>query len=240
MIKKQMSSAGEEPLFDEARFDEAYFDGGPPARKTMKTIVKIGWDGLSQDDKMKLARRILTKSKDNPDAAQVQALLTELGTTTTAAQDSIDAAKAAAQTAKQTTLDVGLALDTLGGVVGRIGSFAEDKFPDHPEKAVGLGLDLRAENSPIGPLPAPAGMSVTGGDHPGTLEGACYPVPGRDIYEGEIAPHPDGPYTRVYVGKVSSFIAPDLVSGTEYWLRMRAHGTAGFGPWSNRVSGRAT
>jgi len=236
-----MSQTGQDPLFDEARFDEVCFDGAPrPARKGMKTKVKIGWKDLTEQDKMKLALKIKEKSAGNADAAKIAALLLKLDGGITTAQAAIGAEEVAAQNVKQCTLTKGKALDALGGVVSRIGSFAEDEFPDAPEKAVGLGLDLRAENSPIGPLPAPAGMSVTGGDHPGTLEGACYPVPGRDIYEGEIATHPDGPYTRVYVGKVSSFIAPDLVSGTEYWLRMRAHGTAGFGPWSNRGSGRAT
>ena len=189
---------------------------------------------------MSKARLIAEKCKNNPHAAKAQALLAELDTTTATAQVAIDAVETVAQTSKECTLTQNRALDALGGVVGRIGSFAEDEFPNQPEIVVGLGLDLRGEGSPVGPLPAPTGMSATGGDHPGTIGGACNPVPGRDIYEGEIAPHPDGPYTRVYVGKCSSFIATDLVSGTEYWLRMRAHGTAGFGPWSERVAQRAT
>ena len=206
----------------------------------MKTKVKIGWNDLSRDDKMTKARLIAEKCKNNPHAAKAQALLTELDTATDTAQDAIDAVETAAQTSKECTLTQNRALDALGGVVGRIGSFAEDEFPNQPEIVVGLGLDIRSEGSPVGPLPAPTGMSATGGDHSGTLEGACNPVPGRDIYEGEIAPHPDGPYARVYVGKASSFIATDLTPGTEYWLRMRAHGTAGFSPWSNRASERAS
>ena len=236
-----MSHAGTEPFFDEAFFDEAFFDGAPlPARKSMKTRVKIGWNELSQEDKMKLARKIKEKAKDNPDAAKIAALLTELNGGITTAQTTIDAEAVAAQNVKQCILTKGNALDALGGVVGRIGSFAEDEFPDQPEKAVGLGLDLRSDGSPIGPLPAPTGMAATGGDHPGTIEGGCNPVKGRDIYEGELATNPDGPWTRVYLGKASSFIASELTSGTEYWLRMRAHGTAGFSPWSERVSQRAT
>ena len=238
-----MKNAGTGSRFDEAIFDVAYFDGPPaPARtaKPMKTKVKIGWKDLSEEDKLKLARKVKEKCAGNPKAAQIAALLTELDAGITGAETAIGAEVVAQQDAKTATIEKNNSLDTLGGILGRIGSFAEDEYPDEPETVLGLGLDLRADASPIGPLPAPTGMSATGGDHPGTIEGACNPVKGRDIYEGEIATNPNGPWTRVYVGRASSFIASELTPGTEYWLRMRAHGTAGFSPWSGPVPQRAS
>ena len=72
------------------------------------------------------------------------------------------------------------------------------------------GWELRGAPTPVGPLPAPANLAATGGD-----------------LEGEVDlswdANPRG-----------------LISGTQYWFRVRAVGAAGPGPWSDPATKRAT
>lgn len=102
------------------------------------------------------------------------------------------------------------------------------------------GWQLRGAASPVGPLPAPQNLSATGGDQEGEVDLGWQPVTGRDTYLAEHATSATGPWTQFYVGKKSSCSATGLTSGTLYWFRVRAIGTAGPGPWSDPAQTRAT
>jgi hypothetical protein len=102
------------------------------------------------------------------------------------------------------------------------------------------GWQLRGTAAPIGPLPAPANLSATGGDQEGEVDLGWQPVNGRDTYLAEHATSATGPWTQFYVGKKSSATATGLTSGTLYWFRVRAIGAAGPGPWSDPAQTRAT
>jgi hypothetical protein len=96
-------------------------------------------------------------------------------------------------------------------------------------------------HAPVGRLPQPANFVATGGDLDGTVDLAWDPIKrGVQTYVAERATAADGPYTQCYIGKASSCTDTGLVSGTEYWYRVRALGAAGPSAWSDRASKRAT
>ena len=63
---------------------------------------------------------------------------------------------------------------------------------------------------------------------------------GVQTYVAERAIAAAGPYTQCYIGKASSCTDTGLVSGIEYWYRVKALGAAGPSVWSDRASKRAT
>ena len=96
-------------------------------------------------------------------------------------------------------------------------------------------------DAPVGRLPQPANLVATGGDLDGTVDLAWDPIKrGVQTYVAERATAAAGPYTQCYIGKASSCTDTSLVSGTEYWYRVRALGAAGPSAWSDRASKRAT
>ena len=63
---------------------------------------------------------------------------------------------------------------------------------------------------------------------------------GVQTYIAERATSPDGPWTQCHIGKASSCTATALISGTQYWFRVRAIGAAGPSAWSDPATKRAT
>jgi hypothetical protein len=120
-----------------------------------------------------------------------------------------------------------------------LASAAEGETSDAAVLQSGSWL-LRGVAAPVGPLPAPQNLSATGGDMEGQADLGWQPVSGRDTYLAEQAPAATGPWTQFYVGKKSSCTATGLTSGSSYWFRVRAIGTAGPGPWSDPAQTRAT
>lgn len=107
-------------------------------------------------------------------------------------------------------------------------------------QAASTGFALRASATPVGDMPKPVNLSVTGGDLSGENDLQWSPVKGRNTYLGEVAASPTGPWTQFYVGKKSSATATGLTPGALNYFRIRAVGTNGPGPWSDIGEGRAS
>jgi hypothetical protein len=104
------------------------------------------------------------------------------------------------------------------------------------------GWEIQADShTPVGPLPQPQNLHVTGGDLDGSVDLGWDAIKrGVQTYIAERATAADGPYTQCYIGKPSSCTDTGLVSGTEYWYRVRALGAAGPSAWSDPATKRAT
>jgi hypothetical protein len=77
-------------------------------------------------------------------------------------------------------------------------------------------------------------FTLTAGDFDGQVDGHCDPVNGARTYNVQLCPdinlaqwvdQPDTPNTQ--------FSIKGLTSGQRVWVRMRAYGTKGPGPWSD-------
>jgi hypothetical protein len=107
-------------------------------------------------------------------------------------------------------------------------------------KILTTGAPIKGQRQPVGPMAAPQNLAVTGGDLEGTIDAQWDPERGASAFTGEYSLSPTGPFTQFYVGPKSSATATGLVSGTIYYLRVRAVGASGPGPWSDIAQRRAT
>jgi hypothetical protein len=96
-------------------------------------------------------------------------------------------------------------------------------------------MSVRASATPVGVPAQAANMTLTAGDFDGTLDAAWDAVPGARSYE--IRASPDPMSATSWVNKLtvtkSSATLPGLTSGAKTWMRVRAIGAAGPGPWSD-------
>jgi hypothetical protein len=102
-------------------------------------------------------------------------------------------------------------------------------------KILGAGFDVRQPPVPVGPLPAPANVSVSQGDNDGSVHVNWDRVHGAQFYEIEHTTDPNTPSTwqnHTATGH-SGVLMNGLTSGARLWFRVRAVGAAGPGAWSD-------
>jgi hypothetical protein len=203
--------------------------------------IKLEIDGMKIDEEIAYFGPIVTKMTGNP-------AFTTLATKTTATGAGVTALTAAnadylawVQTTEQKRTLLADARKTAENLVRDLATAAQAVTHDAATLQSG-GWQLAAStHTPVGQLPQPQNLHVTGGDLDGTNDVAWDPIKrGVQTYVAERATTADGPYTQCYIGKASSCTDTGLVSGTEYWYRVRALGAAGPSPWSDRASKRAT
>ena len=119
-------------------------------------------------------------------------------------------------------------------------TWAVQKCAGDRMKLQSVGLEVRADATPVGPMPAPGNLNSFGGEMEGSIDLQWDPVRGRYNYFLECAQNPAGPWTTVYTGRASSATCGALTPGAEYWFRVRAQGAAGVGPWSDVTRKRAS
>lgn len=101
-----------------------------------------------------------------------------------------------------------------------------------------IGMEVAKPAAPIGPLPAPVGLSAEAGDEPGKIILRWKRIHGARSYQVEIQ-EAGGTGGWVLLGQCtqSKRIVSGLRSGARYAFRVSAIGAAGQGPWSAEVGG---
>ncbi len=111
---------------------------------------------------------------------------------------------------------------------------AESKGEPGPLQAAGyqIASDTPAPSAPLG---QPQNLAVTAGDADASLDVSCDPPSGAKTFEWQIttADPVAGPYVTVKQTTASSATLTGLTSGQRVWVRVRAIGTKGEGPWSD-------
>lgn len=172
---------------------------------------------------------------DEPDPPLTE--LTNLATAVRAKQ----ALVAAAQTAyDQAVSDLEKASAALDAALTAEGKYIESKCKGDRAKLLLSGAPLKGDGAPLGRLPAPGNLRLTGGDAPGELEAMCDPVYGASAYFAQIGKTANGPFTQAYAGTNSKCTLSQLTSGEEYFVQMAAMGAAGLSPWSDIARKRAS
>ncbi len=95
------------------------------------------------------------------------------------------------------------------------------------------GMQIVGERTPVGPLPQVSNLKVSGTDAEGTLQAEWQPVYGAFTYLIETATNSEGPWTQYTAATRSRAALAGLTPGTKYWVRVRAVGAAGLGPYSD-------
>lgn len=97
------------------------------------------------------------------------------------------------------------------------------------------GFRASKRPSPVGIPTQVTRLVLEAGPIEGILKACWKPVRGVKVYEMESSLDPVGANTWTYKGTVTKAKAAinSFVSGTRIWLRVRAIGAAGAGPWSD-------
>lgn len=104
-------------------------------------------------------------------------------------------------------------------------------------KIMGTGFKLRGART-VAHLPtAPEGLHATMGDRPGRIDMAWDGMTNARSYVVEMSSDQGSPenWKQLLLVARSSCTIKDMESGTKYWFRVAAVGTAGQGPWSGPV-----
>jgi len=183
------------------------------------------------------AAQIATACTDNPNATGLTAELAALATATTGLTSAFNAAQLAQAEAERLTgiqNDASAAWDD-----------AFDAFAVAAEKATGgnadkiMSLSLQAYEPgrapAIGPMTQVGSLAATTGDFAGTVDLTWDKVTGARSYviQQTTTPGEEASWKLVASCIKSSATVAGLTSGTKYYFRVAALGTAGQGPWSD-------
>ena len=201
------------------------------------SIAKVGLDGLNVPAKIQYVRRLAAAITGNPNFTTPTPTVAAL----TAGGDSLETlfneAKAARLASKSKTGlldDQSAAVDLL---VNQLASYVDTISNGDAAIIESAGFAIRATPAPIGQLPAPVDLRVTAGEHPGSADLRWEFVDGSRAYLVERAT--DAPILTWEIIASSTKAEGSynsMVSGTKYWHRVAAIGTAGQSPWSDPVA----
>ncbi len=97
-----------------------------------------------------------------------------------------------------------------------------------------VGLPIRHDPSPVGPMPAPANLRATMSDMEGQILLVWDAVHGASSYIVDCKEHDTPqPWQQVKILKQVRYTSTDHTPGKTYAFRVRAVGPLGEGPWSD-------
>ena len=220
-------------------WDHFQWDQAVVPNHTMKNI-KIPGNGKTDPEVVQIAESIVAGATGKTELANSPVTLVELGDQRDELNDAITAetlAREAYYTAREERF---AASRTLRVSVKRYALFANIVYVGEPMSLQTLGLSV-IEGAPfVGVLPAPANLRSRPGKLNQSIDLFWGSVRGRESHQLECAENVDGPWTEVYRGRKSRASCNNLVAGKQYFFRVRAHGVAGPGTWSDITSARAS
>ena len=196
--------------------------------------VKLGLDRLNPQEKVALARQIVTAMTGNANFTTPNPTLASVTTLANTAATKIaahDSAKAAAETA---LADRDVAVTALAGGVTLLGAYVENITAGDRVKIESAGMAVRSAGAPVGPLGQVLDLAVSEGDFDGTLDAMWKPVRGAKSYEVQVSTNSETGWAAKMTASRSSARIEGLTSGTKLWVRVRAVGADNKpGPWSD-------
>ncbi len=200
------------------------------------SIAKVGLDGLNVPAKIQYVRRLAAAVSGNPNFTSPTPSVAAL----TAGGDSLETlfneAKAARLASKSKTGlldDQSAAVDLL---VNQLANYVDTMSNGDAAIIESAGFATRATPTPVGPLPAPTDLQVAASEHPGSADIRWKNVGGAKAYLVERAQENSTlNWTMIGTSTKSEASYNSMVSGTKYWFRVAAIGTAGQSAWSDPV-----
>lgn len=220
------------PVFYDSgvRYDEA-----PTPANTRMTRIKRNWTRLNRGGRITFAKTVRDGLTGNPDVPTPNPTLVAL----TAAIDLAEG-KQAAVAELETQLrakraEEAAAQDALALALDIEASTVESATGGDAMKIVTTGFLIADAPAPPQPVGQVTNFNVTAADIEGALDGQCDPLPYAKSYEIQTCSNPNDPTSWAYRTSVtaSSFRLEGLPSGQRCWVRMRALGSLGPGPWSD-------
>lgn len=219
-----------------------YYDGGGPTQSQPKkrmASLKLNLSKQNPPQLIALAEIVIPKLAPTapatppiPNMATKVTGLTAKKAAAKTANDNYEAALAALPQLKQAR---DAAADALRTEHASVAAAVESECKGDPVLLTASGYPLAGANTPATTPPAQVlNLSVTAGDAEGSLDVQFDPQD-NVTYEVQITTGDPitGPYTTKAQPTASHVNIPGLTSGTRVWVRARAIGSKGPGPWSD-------
>ena len=226
----------------DTNWDEAQWDEVLPEEKGINTMksVKVGLKGKSDPQIVPVLNGVVAGATGK---VELNMSPVPLATLTTVASDGSALLDEELQ-AKEAWLTTRTArrnkFKEARVLAQRYAIFANSVYAGDKLSLQAIGLDVVETGGPVGVLAAPANLRSTPGLLDNSIDLRWNFVTGRDWYTAECSEGANGPWAQIYQGKIARTSCGSLVSGKEYFFRVRAHGAAGPGAWSDITKRRAS
>ena len=210
--------------------------------------VKLELNTLTDDELINALRLVVTKMTGNGDFPTPEPALIAMTGQANAIEDLIGERDALLQAAQEKTLLIRSARDAAEVSFNSQGDYVQRRVavlsgpldPDwRKSRIVGAGMQPEDDRAPVGPMPKITGFVATQGDSDGDIDMHWNAIKrGLKSYGIERTTDPAGQtgWGNMTVATKSSATLIGLVSGTRYWFRVCAIGSAGPGPWSDAAT----
>lgn len=197
--------------------------------------VKLALRSLTIPQKVQFMRQVVTSMTGNANFATPTPTLASITAKANDLETRYNDANSARQTAQQKTTLQDTSDGESNALMTQVALYVENTSGGDAAKIQSAGMEVRADGAPIGTLPAPLGLIATVGDIDGELDLDWDSVRGANSYVIQKSPDPITPtsWQQAAIVTKSKGTVTGLTSGTKYWFRVAAVGTAGQGPWSD-------
>ena len=208
----------------------------PPGRSSKMINIIRHWMRLGRPARVASFRTIADNlAKTPPPLANPNPPTAEYEAKVAAAEAALKKIKDAEQelkTAREEALPI---IDVAADATELMARRCEDVFADNPAGAISVGFEVAGSPPPpAGGYGVPQDFATTMNENQGAIDWHCTPERGATMYELETTPNPvTGPWTRQESTTRSSGTITGLPSGTRIYVRVRANGPKGPGPWSD-------
>jgi hypothetical protein len=201
--------------------------------------IKLNLSRLAVPEKIAKARQIVEALTGNTSFPTPNPALPAVTTAITDINSAFEAAQAARQSAKEKTSALNEKEDALDRLLTQLAGYVESVAGSNDQLVLAAGMDVKAR--PVAPTEKPAGplsLNITAGDADGEIDLFWEPVASAKSYQIERSTDPNGAAGWTHAGATTKAKATmnGLTSGTRYWFRVAAVGTAGQGGWSDPAS----
>jgi len=199
-----------------------------------KAKVKLGLFGMPVPAKVQFASEVVGKMTGNPSFITPNPALPDVTTGYTDLQTAYnDAQQARLNAVDKTNIQNSKEAD-LDQILTQLGSYVENQSNGDPNIIMGAGMNIAATPSPA-PLPAQVILQTVTDNSSGKLDMKWKKVQYAKTYAVQINTDPIDPtkWQQLAIITKTTYQAKNLTSGTKYWFRVQAIGTAGEGPWSD-------
>lgn len=199
-----------------------------------RIVLKLG--NLPLEVKIALVKKILQMMTGNANFTTPVPPLVDVQTQLTATEKAKTNADAAKATSKQKTAIQHQEEKSLDTIITKLANYVEVIANDDVAIIESAGFTPASKPSPIGELHAPQGVAVSTGDDAGELDIHWDVVLGAKSYIiqiNSVDPLKEVEWKEYTLPTKSSNTLKNLASGTRYWVRVAAVGSAGKSGWSD-------
>jgi hypothetical protein len=214
-----------------------YYDAAvvSPERKRMAK-VRTNASKMSLSQLQAAVGNVITKMTGNANFATPNPPLATMSSLLADSQTKAAAYVAAVNAAEQVMTERDLARKALVDAFEQLAAYVQNQSGGDEVIILSSGYDVRGTATPVGPVAQVLNVAVTEGDGEGMLDVQWDPTKGAMSYEVALTTGADpatATYTQVALPTGSKTTLTGLTSGTRVWIKVRAIGSEGPGPWSD-------